>query len=230
MIKRITFDQFTNKPYSLGFIFITAFFLRLINVGAPVIGIHSWRQADTAAIARNYLANHLIFWQPQVDWSGATKGFVECEFPIYQYIVALLYKLFGFNEIVARSFSILCSCLTLLLVFRIGRLLFDERVGWWGAWFYAILPIPVFYGRTIQPEALMMLLGAFSLERWLVYLEDKKSLTLFFSWIGFTFAVLIKVLPFFWIGIPILVTAYKKNVLFKRLWWGCSGSTSRAIR
>ena len=26
--------------------------LRLVNLHAPVLGVHSWRQADTAAIAR----------------------------------------------------------------------------------------------------------------------------------------------------------------------------------
>ena len=33
--------------------------LRLVHLHAPVLGVHSWRQADTAAIARNAHLNHL---------------------------------------------------------------------------------------------------------------------------------------------------------------------------
>ena len=53
---------------------------RMINLSAPPIGMHSWRQTDTAAIARNL---------PQVDWGGSGPGYVESEFPIYTYSVAL---------------------------------------------------------------------------------------------------------------------------------------------
>ena len=54
--------------------------LRLVHLHAPVLGVHSWRQADTAAIARNAHLNHLPLWTPQIDWGGASAGFVESEF------------------------------------------------------------------------------------------------------------------------------------------------------
>ena len=204
------------SEYSFWPIFLIGFSLRIVNVSAPILGVHSWRQADTGAIARNYLENGLVFWLPQVDWSGASSGFVECEFPLYQYLVALMYKLFGVNELIARGFSVLCSCLTVFMIFSLGTRLFGRRAGWWGALFYAIMPISVFYGRTIQPESLMILFATFSLEKWLTFLQFHKLRDLIFCWIAFTFAVLIKVLPLFWVGIPILVTAYQNKILFKR--------------
>ena len=189
--------------------------LRLVNVNAPVLGVHSWRQADTASIARNFLSNNFIFWQPQVNWSGSTDGFVECEFPLYQYLVAHLYKIFGVNEIFARGLSVIFGCLSIIFLFRLIKRVFDIEVAWWGSFFYSILPVCVFYSRTIQPESLMIFLGIFSLERWLAFLDYNNKKNLFFSWLAFTLAVLIKVLPIFWIGIPILITGFQKSCISK---------------
>ena len=203
------------RGFSIWPIVFIGLFLRLVNINAPVIGVHSWRQADTASIARNFLSNNLIFWQPQVNWSGSTNGFVECEFPLYQYLVAQLYKIFGVNEIFARGLSIVFGCLSIIILFRLIKRVFDVEVAWWGSFFYSILPACVFYSRTIQPESLMMFLGIFSLERWLAFIDNNNKKNLFISWIFFTLAVLIKVLPFFWIGIPILITGYKKSLIIK---------------
>ena len=189
--------------------------LRLVNINAPVLGVHSWRQADTASIARNFLANNLIFWQPQVNWSGSTNGLVECEFPLYQYLVAHLYKFFGVNEIFARGLSVLFGCLSIIFLFRLTKRVFDVQVAWWGALFYSILPACVFYSRTIQPESLMMFLAVLSLDRWLAFLDDNNKKNLLISWLAFTIAVLIKVLPIFWIGIPILITGFQKSLIYK---------------
>ena len=211
---RITLSKIFGN-FSILPILLIGLILRLVNINAPVIGIHSWRQADTASIARNFFSNDLIFWQPQVDWSGSTNGFVECEFPLYQYLVANLYKIFGVNEVYARALSVIFGCLSILFLFRLTRKIFNIEVAWWGTLFYAILPISVFYSRTIQPESLMMFLGIFSLERWTEFIENKDKKALFISWISFTLAVLIKVLPFFWIGIPILITGYSRSLILK---------------
>tara|TARA_Y100001968_G_scaffold322454_1_gene358564 strand:+ start:4377 stop:5873 length:1497 start_codon:yes stop_codon:yes gene_type:complete len=216
LYKRITltlhnfFGNFSIKP-----VLLIGFILRIININSPVIGIHSWRQADTASIARNFLENDLIFWQPQVNWSGSTNGFVECEFPLYQYLVASLYKIFGVNEIYARALSIIFGCFSIYFLFQLIKKVFNLEVAWWGSLFYAILPASVFYSRTIQPESLMMLLAILSLERWIEYIHSRNKYILFLSWLFFTLAVLIKVLPFFWIGIPIFITAYQRSLILK---------------
>ena len=210
----LNFYQFFGS-FSIWPILFIGLLLRLININAPVLGVHSWRQADTASIARNFLSNNLIFWQPQINWSGSTNGFVECEFPLYQYLVAQLYKIFGVNEIYARGLSILFGCLSIYFLFRLIKRVFDVQVAWWGSLFYSILPACVFYSRTIQPESLMMFLGILSLERWIAFTDHNDKKNLLISWLAFTIAVLIKVLPLFWIGIPILITGFQKSLINK---------------
>ncbi len=186
-------------PVFLGFIF------RLINIQSPIVGVHSWRQADTAAMARHFALQNTPIWLPQIDWSGASKGYVECEFPLFPYLVGQLYKLFGLHEWIGRGLSIFFSVLTIVLVIRIGTRLFDSASGWWGGVFFALLPLNVYYGRTFQAESLLIFFAALSIERFFAWERRSNFLDLFVSWLAFCLACLIKLMPFIWLGLPLIV-------------------------
>ena len=194
-------------PVGLGVI------LRLIQLQAPILGIHSWRQADTAAMARHFALQGTPIWLPQIDWSGASPGYVECEFPLYPYLLGQLYKLAGLHEWLGRGLSVFCSALTIVLIIRIGRRLLDPISAWWGGVFFAVLPLGVYYGRTLQAEALLLLLAAISIERLLVWKEKQSRWALLTSWLAFCLACLIKVLPLIWLGIPLLVVQMQPQPL-----------------
>ena len=194
-------------PVSLGVI------LRLIQLQAPILGIHSWRQADTAAMARHFAMEGTPIWLPQIDWGGASAGYVECEFPLYPYLLGHLYKLAGLHEWLGRGLSVFCSALAIVFIIRIGRRLLDPISAWWGGVFFAVLPLGVYYGRTLQAEALLLLLAAISIERLLVWKEKHSRWALLTSWLAFCLACLIKVLPLIWLGIPLLVVQMQPQPL-----------------
>jgi hypothetical protein len=74
--------------------------LRMININNPLVERGGWvRQADTAAIARNFYDGNFNILYPQIDWRGTSSGYVECEFQFFTFIIALLYKIFGVKEI-----------------------------------------------------------------------------------------------------------------------------------
>ena len=197
--------------------------LRLVNLHAPVLGVHSWRQADTAAIARNAFEAGLPLWLPQVDWGGASSGFAETDPPIYSQAVAWLYGWFGVQEWLARSLSLVLSLLALWLVVRFGQRLLGHQAGWWGGLLFAVLPLSVFYGRSIQPESLLLACSALALERGLAWRESGRYRDLAFASLGLTGAVLIKVLPALWLGLPLLWLAWLRYGpgLFRRLELWC---------
>ena len=101
--------------------------LRLVQIWMPVVGVHSWRQADTAAMARHFSQAGTPIWLPQIDWGGASAGFVESEFPLYPFLVSRLYSLIGVQEWLGRGLSVLCSALTIWLVMRLGPALVQPR-------------------------------------------------------------------------------------------------------
>lgn len=212
--------------FPLLFLSAIALILRLYNIDSPIIGVHSWRQADTAAMARNFyemqlarpgLNNLWRFLYPQVDWGGG--GYSETEFPIYPAIVSGIYRLTGDHTVYARLVSVLFSLLGLYFLYRLVELCFDRAVAFWSALFYAILPLSVFYGRTVQPESLVMMStlgGLYFFKRWTIR-ENKWDLL--GSWVLSAIALLAKVLPLIYLGIPLLflaVVKYKARV-FRRV-------------
>ncbi|MBZ0150363.1 MAG: glycosyltransferase family 39 protein [Planctomycetes bacterium] len=89
----------------------------------------SWRECDTQAIARNFVLDGFDPLRPRVDWRGDTDGAVECEFPLYQLLVASVLHGVGLVEWPGRVLSLLT---TLLAAVALHRLL-ERRCGPAGA-------------------------------------------------------------------------------------------------
>ena len=186
-----------------------AFLSRLYHITFPVLGWHSWRQSDTASIARNFFENGFNILYPQVNWGGTGTGYVEAEFHIYPFIVSLLYAVFGVNDFWGRIVSVIFSVLTVYGVFILVKKYMNESVAFWSALIYAIIPLNIYYGRAFMPESSLLMCSVYSVyffSEWL----DKEKVKYFVLAIIFTaFAILIK-LPALYLGLPLLFLAYQK--------------------
>ncbi len=144
---------------------------RLVHVDEALIDKQAWRQADTAAVARNYFEEgYDLFW-PRVDWRGATVGYVEMNFPLYPFIVAHLYRVAGgAHEWLGRLASALFSVATALLLYLLAQRLFaDALTAVLAVFFFLFFPLSVYFGRVFMPEPLMLFLSVASLlcfDRW----------------------------------------------------------------
>lgn len=69
--------------------------------------------------------------------------------PVYPYIVAGVFKVFGVftkaSALVILSLNALTSALTCLPIFFFTRKSFGERAGWWAGWTWAIFPYAVYW-------------------------------------------------------------------------------------
>ena len=144
--------------------------LRAVHLGAPLLGIHDWRQADTAAVARNFYRDGIDLARPTIDWRGATSGVVEMEFPLYPATVAVLYEVTGPNLGVARAVAAAASIVTMLALFAlVRRWTGDRRVALLSAAIWFLLPYNIYFTRAIMPESWMlaaMTLGALLFDVW----------------------------------------------------------------
>lgn len=183
---------------------------RLLYVQSPITGHHAWRQADTAAMARNFESEGFDLLHPQIDWGGAAAGHVESEFPIYSFAVAILYRLFGVADIWGRILSILCALVTVWALHRLVRENVNDGVAFWAALFYAVVPLNVYFARAVMPESPMLMasvLGILFFSRWLErgglgrYLASAACLSL---------AALLK-LPALYLGLPLVVLAWRRH-------------------
>src|SRR5258705_12421397 len=115
---------------------------------APSADWNQYRQYDTAALARNFAEESLNVFYPRVDWRGNSPGYVEVEFQAFTLPVALLYRVFGVHEWLARMLNLLFCAATALLLYRLTSRIFDWRVAVIGAGLYSFLPLSFFVSRN----------------------------------------------------------------------------------
>jgi len=201
-------SKIKNSP--ILFLLALALSVRLYNINSPIIGIHSWRQSDTAAMARNFYENGLNFFYPQIDWGGNSLGYCETEFPIYSYIIALIYKLFGVHELYGRFFSVVCFLVAIYFLYQLVIKYYNPKTAFWACLCLAILPLTTYYSRTFQPESMLLMCSVLGIYYFTNWLESEKYQALILSASFVALACLIKVLPIIYLGLPILYLAWNK--------------------
>ncbi len=108
------------------YIFLVALAFRLWGVTNPLLDFHSWRQTLTATIAQNFYLEEMNLLQPATNW---VHEYYEFEFQVYPYLVALLYKIFGFHDILGRVVSIAFSLGTVGMLYLLGKRYYDPATG-----------------------------------------------------------------------------------------------------
>jgi hypothetical protein len=100
--------------------------IRIPHLAADLADHDSWRQTDTATIARNFLEEPNILY-PRINWGAPGPGYVESEFQLYPYAVYLVYRVLGENPLYGRVLSLILTALAAVIMHRIaGR--------YWGPW------------------------------------------------------------------------------------------------
>lgn len=132
--------------------------------------VDAWRECDVAGIARNFAREDMNILAPRIDWRGDGPGLVESEFPVFPWSVAVLYRLFGQHDILARLLAWAISLGGLAVAFALVRRLLPQRAALIAAGFIALSPLAVRLGTAVQPDGLMWLgyVGsAYAFLRWL---------------------------------------------------------------
>jgi hypothetical protein len=140
---------------------------------APLLEMHSWRQADTASFARGLARGEFDLLHPRFlayypDAYGI-DGATESEFNFYPWLVSLGMRLFGEHDWVSRAVSLAFALLAATWTYLLGRLLLDDLAALLGGLMMALSPLFVFYGRSVQPDiaALALALGGlYCFVRW----------------------------------------------------------------
>lgn len=178
------------------FIFLLFLFLRVRFITSPLTDFHWQRQIDTAAVARNFYEEGMNIFYPRVDWRGTTPGYVEMEFPLYPYLVAVLYHIFGLNDLIGRLVSVAFACGTFFLLYGLIRKLFGEISALFAAGLFAFAPLAVYFTRTFQPESMYLFFATAAVYFYLRYLDEDKKSYAFYSAFCLAVAGLLKIAIF----------------------------------
>ncbi len=209
-------------------IFIGAFAVRLYRFDNPIADWHSWRQADTAAVTRNFVKEGFTPFYPKFDSLNSLnekqipnpKRYFFAEFPIYNSFVYFGFSLFGGFTIEqwGRLVSILSSSLTAVVLFFLVKHYSSERIALLASFIFAFLPFSVYYGRVILSDPLHVLFGVLTLYLITIFSDSNKITYAILAGITYGVALLTKpyalvlLLPIFYI-----LLRNRKINLFKKL-------------
>lgn len=215
------------RTFLLVSILVIAIVVRLYKINNPIADWHSFRQADTASVTRNFVDKGINLMIPTYhDLSNIQSGvdnpngYRMVEFPLFNLLHFEVYKIapnLGL-DMAGRLTSVILSLFSLLFMYLIINKLSGFFVAIMTTLFMAILPFNVFYSRVILPEPLMIMTLLASFWFLLKVVETtgaKKRLFLFLSAAFLSISVLVKPFALFFAlpHLAILFRSLAKNEL-----------------
>ncbi len=182
----------------LGSILIIAIIFRSYKITTPLIEFHSWRQSDTAAVARNFARDGINLLLPKYDdispmQTGVDnpQGYRMVEFPLYNALIALAYRIAPFMSITVwgRILSTLESLVIISSLYYIAKRETNRLAASVTSIIFATLPFFVFYTRAILPETMAIMLIMISV---LAVYSRQSAIRIAISLVCFGLAVLVK--------------------------------------
>jgi 4-amino-4-deoxy-L-arabinose transferase-like glycosyltransferase len=128
------FQQYLTPAILLGLILLLGTALRFYDLGSE-----SYMSDEMYTVLEAQQSIHQLITSGRLDQP-----------PAYYLPLLLWVKIFGANEVSTRSFSALSGIGSIVLIYLIGRALFDRRVGLFGAFLLAISGIQIYYSQTAR--------------------------------------------------------------------------------
>ncbi|MDP3014570.1 MAG: phospholipid carrier-dependent glycosyltransferase, partial [Candidatus Subteraquimicrobiales bacterium] len=161
-----------SEYFLLSVILLLGFIVRLYKIDNPIADWHSWRQADTSAVSRNFVESGINMLYPTFDdvssiQSGKDNptGIRMVEFPIYNAMHASLYNYFPTFTLEkwGRLLTIFISLVTSIFLFLLGKKHYSLKIGLLTAFFFLFLPFNIYFSRVVLPDPLGVLFAVSAL-------------------------------------------------------------------
>ena len=214
-----------NEYFILSLILILGLITRLYKINSPIADWHSWRQADTAAVSRNFVKDGINMLYPKYDdissiQSGILnpQGLRMVEFPIYNAIHAMLFTSIGIFslEIWGRLLSVIFALISAVFIYSIGKKVYSSKIGLIASSFFLLIPFNIFFTRVVLPESLGVAFALSGMYFLISFSKKETYLNLILSGILFSLSFLIK--PFFiFYFVPFIPIFWGKIKLYKKL-------------
>lgn len=226
---RKIFDQLKgliyNEYFILSIIIICGVVARLYKINSPIADWHSWRQADTASVSRIYSEEGINVLYPRYyDISSIQSGIFNptgyrfVEFPIYNIIHSFLFMNFpGLSlEVWGRLLTVFVVSISTILVYAISKNYLSGLASILAAFFFALLPYNIFFGRVILPDPLAVTFALSSLFFFIRFLKFGHTKLLYLASLFLALSILIKPFTAFY-AVPVIFLFVKKYDISKAI-------------
>lgn len=194
-------------------VFLSVFLIRIPYINnCPCERGDYWRQSDTESIARNFVEDKFDIFYPQFNYDGPKPNYIQLEFQITTFLIAILYKAFGYHYFLARIVPIAFFMGSAIYLFLIAKKYYGYPAAWFTIILYSIIPLNIFYTRAIMPEsaALFFLIGGFY---YFILWYEKEELWFLMLSAFFTCFAISQKTPTIFIGLAMLLMVLKKYKL-----------------
>jgi 4-amino-4-deoxy-L-arabinose transferase-like glycosyltransferase len=148
LLASILFFHIEKKKLSLVLLFLGALGLGFFIANLDHFLI-LWDEQYHALVAKNLTVNPfkpMLYANPLLDYDY--KNWTENHIwlhkqPLFLWQIALSLKLFGYSALAVRLPSIFLHAITVLFIYRIGKIASNERIGFYGALFFALAYYPL---------------------------------------------------------------------------------------
>jgi len=168
-----------NSWFLICFIIVAASLGLFQHFAHGPLSVHQGAQSDRACVAWNYYTQSMDFLQPRVSENRAHEGVTGMEFPIIQYVVALLYKLFGFHDFIYRVVMFLIVFFGVFSAFKTTNFFIQKTLprlllafGWF------LSPIFVFYSNSYIPDTAALAFSMIAIHQYIKFyfrINQRKS-------------------------------------------------------
>ncbi|OGD87150.1 hypothetical protein A2164_04290 [Candidatus Curtissbacteria bacterium RBG_13_35_7] len=164
-------------------IILIGLILRLQNINRPIADWHSWRQADTAAVARNFIKEGYNPFIPKYDDMSSQSNGIDnpnryrfVEFPIYNSLIAVVWSFTSYYNIAAaRLVTVFISLGSVALLYFIVRFYSSWQTAALSSFFFTFIPYNIFYSTVILPAPLMVFFILAAYLTFIKWLEKENS-------------------------------------------------------
>lgn len=152
-----------------------------------------WRESDMASIARNFDREGMNIMKPRIDWRGDGPGYAEMEFPVYPWMIAGIYKIFGQHDIIGRFLSYIFTLLALLVFFKMARSWLEPPGSYIAGLFFVFSPLIFQISNDIRPEPFMLLLDLLAIYFFVLWKDSNSWRHLIIAALATALAILAKI-------------------------------------
>jgi hypothetical protein len=179
------------KKWGNAFIMLLIIVLGLIfnlkNISEFPSHIHAWAQSDRYALSLGFIDNNFNFFKPQTyiknhqfpgDWKIPSKESITAvDFPIHEYVSALLMKLTGnHTPIIFRLYILLYSFFGLFFLFKLSELITENYLkSLFVVLFTATSPVFIYYQDGFLPSIPSLSNAIIGIYLYLKYLKTQNG-------------------------------------------------------
>ncbi len=197
------FNQLNTKYFIL-ICFAIFIIAHLPFLDLPPTGAHVWRQSNTLALARNFFEEGMEIWLPKVDKRWDHSGVTGCNFPLYEWLLACLYKLFGFSHALHRIFSLVITLISAYFIYRFF-LPKGVQIAKIGLFVFLFNPLIFYYGFSALPDNLALLFVLIANVQLSNYFRTNIKFNLGLYLVFVALALMIKYTFALWLFLPFLL-------------------------